>query len=296
MTSVTVPDSVTNIGAWAFFLDGDLTNVTLGRDVGGIGNWAFSGCVSLNSITISNRVGSIGVWAFEGCSNLANVTIGDSVTNIGDWAFAYCTALGNVAVPAGVTHIGAGPFGGCSRMAAIVVDTNNPDYTSLDGVLFDKTRTTLIQYPAGKAGTYTVPNTTTNIGELAFASCTNLTGVYFQRDAPGFDSEAFAGDIELTVYYLPGTTGWSTNFAGCPTALWNPQVKAGDASFGVKNNQFGFSITATNSLTVMVEASTNLANPAWSPLQTLTLTNGSAYFNDPQRTSYPTRFYRLTMP
>jgi hypothetical protein len=61
----------------------------------------------------------------------------------------------------------------------------------------------------------------------------------------------------------------------------------------VKSNQFGFNITATNNFTVVMEACTNLANPVWTPLQTLTLTNGSIYFSDSQWTNYPGRFYRL---
>ena len=78
--------------------------------------------------------------------------------------------------------------------------------------------------------------------------------------------------------------------------LWNPLIQVGDGSFGVKNNKFGFKITATNNFTVVVEASTNLANPVWTPLQTVTLTNGSCYFSDPQWRNYPARYYGLGFP
>ena len=63
--------------------------------------------------------------------------------------------------------------------------------------------------------------------------------------------------------------------------LWNPQIQASGANFGVRSNQFGFNISGTNDFTVVVEACANLANLVWTPLQTLTLTNGSAYFSDP---------------
>jgi hypothetical protein len=84
--------------------------------------------------------------------------------------------------------------------------------------------------------------------------------------------------------------------AGLPTALWTPQVQTGDASFGVRTNQFGFTINWASGMTVVVEASTDLANPTWTALATNTLTSGSAYFSDPQWTSYPNRFYRLRWP
>ena len=78
--------------------------------------------------------------------------------------------------------------------------------------------------------------------------------------------------------------------------LWNPLVDTGDASFGVRTNRFGFTITGATDLVLVVEASTNLANPAWISIGTNTLTGGSSYYSDPQWTSHPARFYRLRSP
>jgi hypothetical protein len=75
--------------------------------------------------------------------------------------------------------------------------------------------------------------------------------------------------------------------------LWLPQVQTSGTSFGVQTNQFGFNITWANGETVVIEACTDLSNPAWQPVQTNTLTDGSSYFGDPQWTNYPGRFYRL---
>ena len=97
----------------------------------------------------------------------------------------------------------------------------------------------------------------------------------------------------IQTFYLPGTMGWGTEFAGRPAVLWDPVVATGDARFGVRTNRFGFTITATSDLTTMVEAATNLANPAWIALATNTLTDGMSYFNDPEWTNHPARFYRL---
>jgi hypothetical protein len=78
--------------------------------------------------------------------------------------------------------------------------------------------------------------------------------------------------------------------------LWNPQVQTSGASFGVRTNRFGFNITGTSGLVVVVEACTNLANPTWSPVQTITLTGGPVYFSDPRWTNYTRRFYGLGGP
>ena len=78
--------------------------------------------------------------------------------------------------------------------------------------------------------------------------------------------------------------------------LWNPQVQTIGASFGVQTNQFGFTITGSSNLVVVVEACTNLVNPVWVPVGTTTLTGGSSSFSDPQWTNYPARFYRLGPP
>ena len=118
----------------------------------------------------------------------------------------------------------------------------------------------------------------------------------FPGNAPSLGLYVFDGDNNPTAYYLPGTTGWSTNFAGLPTVLWQPLVQTRHASFGVLTNQFGFNINWAGGMTVVVEACTNLANPTWSPLGTNTLTSGTAYFSDPQWTNYSARFYRLRSP
>ena len=83
---------------------------------------------------------------------------------------------------------------------------------------------------------------------------------------------------------------------GLPVELWEPQVQTSDPSFGVRTNQFGFTIGWVSDMTVVVEASTSLANPVWSPVATNTLTSGSSYFSDPAWTNYPGRFYRLRSP
>ena len=143
----------------------------------------------------------------------------------------------------------------------------------------------------------TIPNSVTSIGPRAFYNCPSLLGVFFQGNAPG-DGRfvfgfGFGENYQAIVYYRPGTTGWEDTFGGQPTALWLPQAQTSDARFGVRENQFGFNITWFGGSVVVVEACTDLLNPVWSPLQTITLTSDSFYFSDPQWMNHLRRFYRL---
>jgi hypothetical protein len=102
----------------------------------------------------------------------------------------------------------------------------------------------------------------------------------------------------VTIYYLPGTTGWSafSTATGVPIVPWflpNPVVLNNEPSFGVQTNQFGFNISWATNASVVVQACTNLANPVWLPVVTNTLTNGTFYFSDANWTNYHNRFYRL---
>jgi hypothetical protein len=138
---------------------------------------AFWDCARLAAIAIPDSVTSIGEEAFEFCFALGSVTIGNSVQGIGNGAFSDCASLASVTIPSSVTNIGESAFSSCSSLGAITVEAANPVYSSVDGVLFDKSRTTLIAYPGGKAGAYTVLEGVTGIGASAFNSSTNLTGL-----------------------------------------------------------------------------------------------------------------------
>jgi hypothetical protein len=115
-------------------------------------------------------------------------------------------------------------------------------------------------------------------------------------NAPTIPASSPPFNADETIYYLPGTTGWSNTFSGRLAVLWNPQIHGSGASFGVQNNQFGFHITGSTNIPIVVEACANLASPVWTPLQSLTLTNGLFYFSEPFQTHSPGRFYRISSP
>jgi len=198
LTSVTIPNSVKSIGNYAFSGCTGLTSVTIPNSVTSIGESAFYGCSGLTSVVIPNSVTSIGQYAFYGCSGLTSVTISNSVTSI-DWAaFSGCTGLTSVTIPASVTSIGKRAFYGCTGLTSIDVGNDNTTYSSVDGVLFNKDKTTLVMYPMGKQGTYSIPNSVTSIGEMAFYYCTGLTSVTIGGGVTSIGDFAFCGCTGLT--------------------------------------------------------------------------------------------------
>jgi BspA type Leucine rich repeat region (6 copies) len=286
--SYILPASVTSIGQYSFY-SSSVTNVILLNSVTNIGQYAFYNCTSLASITLPNTLISIGQLAFWDCTSLTSVTIPNSVTSIGHDAFATCYSLTSLTIGNSVTSIGDDAFGLDSLIKTVTIPNS---VTNIGQSAFGFNGLTNV----------TIGNGVTSIGSAAFANCASLLAVYFKGNPPSLGSAyVFNGDKYAIIYYLPGTMGWGPTFGGLPTVLWNPQAKTGDGSFGVQNDQFGFNITGSSNLVIVIEANTNLSNPTWIPVGTNTLntfisTNGTSYFIDPGWTNYPNRFYRLRSP
>ena len=189
--TLTIPETVSNGG-----IDYTVTS---------IGEMAFNSCSGFaGALTIPNSVTSIWDDAFAGCTGFdGSLTIGNSVTSIGMYAFYGCSGFtGSLTIPNSVTSIGESAFSGCSSITAINVDVENPNYSSTDGILYNNDFTTLIQCPAGKTGTLTIPNSVTSIGDGAFYNCSNLTSLTMLRPTPPtVGSEAFnsVGFTEVNV-------------------------------------------------------------------------------------------------
>ena len=185
------------------------------------------------------QVTGIGGQAFEGCTGLANITIPDSVTEIGLEAFSGCTSLTNITIPDSVTKIGSSAFSGCSSLTAIDVEVGNNNYTSVNGVLFNKGKTELICYPAGKTDkSYNIPNSVTSIGYSAFINCTSITSITIPDSVTSIDSSAFGGCSSLKSITIPNSVtsiGYYA-FYGCTslTSVTIPKSVTGidDWAFG----------------------------------------------------------------
>ena len=179
---------------------GDITipSTLGGYPVTSLGYFAFENCELINSIAIPNSITDIGYGAFWNCISLIDIIIPNSVISISDDVFYNCTSLTSVIIPDSVTNIG-GAFNYCTSLENIIVDGDNTIYTSENGVLFNKHKTELICYPAGKKNTsYTIPYGIIEIGNIAFYTCNSLTSITIPDSVTNISDNAFLGCDSLT--------------------------------------------------------------------------------------------------
>ena len=203
LTTASIGNGVTTIGSSAFSNCTSLTGITLPDGLTTIGSNAFFNCTSLTGITIPNTVTSIGIAAFK-YSGLTTASIGNGVTTIGEEAFQDCSSLATVSIGSGLTTIENNAFYACWALTQFNVDEANEAYCSDGGVLFNKDKTTLLQYPASKPETtYAVPTGVTSIAKYAFAGSNALTEVTLPEGLTEIAEYAFAWCRNLTKISLP---------------------------------------------------------------------------------------------
>ena len=228
LTSITIPNSVTSIGEYAFYeCDGlisvhisdltawcnisfydfssnplsdahhlymngkEITNLIIPDGITSIGNNTFSGCSGLTSVTIPNSITSIGNNTFSGCSGLTSVTIPNSVTSIGGGAFSSCRGLTSITIPNSVTSIGGGAFSDCSGLTSITIPNS---VTTIEGSTF---------YECSSLTSITIPNSVTAIEEFAFAYCRGLTSITIPNSVKSIGLQAFKSCSGLTSITIP---------------------------------------------------------------------------------------------
>ncbi len=259
-----------------------------------IGSSAFSDCVLLEDISIPDSVTSIEYDAFSRCISLKDINIPDSVTEIRNEAFSGCTSLSSINIPDSLTYIADAVFSGCESLAAINVSSENNIYASIDGILFDKDKTELKQYPAGRSETtYTIPDgviyishgafsgcknlsdinipdSVTSIGDYAFYECTSLSSIEIPDSVTSIRYNAFSGCTSLSSINIPDsvTSIGDDAFSEC-TSLSSIEIPDSVTSIG----DFAFSgCTSLSSITIP-DSVTSIGDSAFSECTSLSSIN-----------------------
>ena len=166
LSAVSLLAPVSKIDEYTFYGCGSLAHINIPGTVDTIAECAFAGCTSLDSLRISNGVTFIGKSAFNGCSGMVFVDLPRSLKKIDEWAFAF-SGLTSVTIPDSVVSKGQAAFAACQSLMSINVDHRNTKFFSVDGVLMNDVLY-ISEYPAGRVGAYTVPDTIQYVGGYAF--------------------------------------------------------------------------------------------------------------------------------
>jgi len=204
------PENLANaIPAFAFYnviknkTQVSLLSIKLPSSITSIGKSAFQFCSGLTGpITFPPSVTLIEAGAFNVCGLTGILTIPSTVTSIGGNAFASCYRLTGVFISSSVTLIEDNAFTNCGLIA---VDSNNPNYTAIDGVLYDKSITSVMTCPTSKTGIFDVPSSVTSIGNNAFFNCMALTSVSLPSSLKAIGKYAFSNCQSLASMILPSS-------------------------------------------------------------------------------------------
>lgn len=235
LTTVNLSDSVTSIGSIAFQNCRMIKNIDLPDNLTSISHSTFASCSNLSEIDLPLTLKYIGAGAFSGCA-IEELSIPQSITSIGAQTFSGCTHLKNIDLPDTLTSIDYSAFINCyqleitipknvktiSNMAlseckSINVSNDNPYFSSQDGVLFNKDKTTLICFPVGcTMEEYTIPDTVKTIGGAAFYMC-RLKDIVISNSVEEIEAAAFYHCSELTNINIPNkvTVIRDSTFIGC---------------------------------------------------------------------------------
>lgn len=196
-----------HISDYMFYGCSTLTNLSLPQNSTAIGAHALDGCLNLSIISMPDEITTIGESAFNGDISLNRVSIPDQTTSIGNYAFQGCTGLTTLILSSSVRTIGNGMLNGCLNIQEISLNSDNPYYSTLNGVLYNNTRTSLIIYPAGKQSqTFEIPDGVTEIKSSGFFGAKALEYLFLPESLTTIGADAFKGCSNLTKLFARPTT------------------------------------------------------------------------------------------
>ncbi len=213
LKSLVIPDSVTNIGDYAFWGCKSLKSLVLPDGVTSIGDYAFDGCCSLRCVVISDGVTRIGNYAFWGCKSLKSLVIPDSVTHIGNGAFNACSSLKSLVIPASVGNIIGNPFSGWNGELKCL----SPYFIYDNKVLFDKDKSKIIAFRDRNTTSYVIPDSVSCIEFGAFWNCHSLKRLVLPDSVSSIGDWAFWNCRSLTDIVIPDSVNSIGDrvFSGC---------------------------------------------------------------------------------
>lgn len=201
---VTIPDSVTTLNAHSFYLMDSLKSLTIPDSITEIPDNAIMDCPKLTTLILPDTLTAIGDVAIAGCEKLNAIKIPASVTTIGNAAFSGCSSLSEITIPEKVNFVGSGFTANCTSLKNIYVDKNNESYVSIDGVMYNKSKTELHTYPAGKQETsFSVPDFVTDIYVSAFSYNANLEHITLTDSVLSIGDYAFEFCTSLSEMTIP---------------------------------------------------------------------------------------------
>lgn len=256
LTDIKLTDGITEIYGGVFNSCKALENINLPKNLTILGENSLADCVKLKSITLPDSLTKIDDMAFSGCVALKEIFFSENLSKIGKSAFKDCSSLQEVNFPKSLNNIGTGPFRGCSNLAKINVDVKNKYFKSVDSVLFNKNKSTLICYPpqidryeyavpdsvtaisdwafceCAKLNKIEIPDSVIEIGEGAFYMCTGLHSIIIPESVTKIDDTAFRGCVSLEQVVIPDSVvefGWGI-FNGCDSV----KIICGNSSAAAK--------------------------------------------------------------
>jgi len=191
------------------------------------------GKTSLTSVTLPATTTAIGESAFSSCTGLTSITIPLAVTKIEGYVFYNCKGLSAINIPENVNSLGNSPFRSCS--ANLTVSSANPNFIVEDGVLFNSSKSTLIECQYNKTGDYMIPSSVTTVSNNAFTDCANITSIIIPSSVVTINTFAFTSCTGLTTVTIPATLtnlGWYA-FSGCTglTSIYSHITSPSSLSF-----------------------------------------------------------------